>query len=160
MPVPDARLDALADIDASGAHRAGHRWSSWTSPAWCAGASQGEGLGNQFLANIRETDAICRGGALLRRSGRGARGRQAWTRPSDVETIKTELILADMATVEKAIPRLEKEAKRDKAGASRSWKRRSKALERPERGEAIAPRTLELDQDEQRRPSTICTCSR
>ena len=122
-----------------------------------AGASQGEGLGNQFLANIRETDAICE---VVRFFGDPdvvhVAGRVDPL--SDVETIKTELVLADLATVEKAIPRLEKEAKRDKAGAARSWPRRgrrSKGL-----NEGHRARTLGLDGRGAARPSTTCTCSR
>ncbi len=83
-----------------------------------AGASQGEGLGNQFLANIRETDAIAE---VVRFFGDPDVTHVAGKvdPQSDVDTIKTELILADIATVEKAIPRLEKEAKRDKSGAAK-----------------------------------------
>ncbi len=74
------------------------------------GASEGAGLGNKFLANIREADAICQ---VIR----------AFTDPDvvhvdgkvspadDIETINTELILADLQTLEKALPRLEKEAR-------------------------------------------------
>ena len=80
------------------------------------GASKGEGLGNKFLANIRETDAICEVVRFF--SDPNVEHVSKKVDPqSDVETIKTELILADMATVEKALPRLEKEAKRDKAAA-------------------------------------------
>jgi GTP-binding protein YchF len=77
------------------------------------GASEGEGLGNKFLANIRESDAICQ---VIR----------VFTDPDvvhvegrvdpkdDIEIINTELILADLQTVEKALPRLEKEARLNK----------------------------------------------
>ena len=79
-----------------------------------AGASKGEGLGNQFLANIREADAITqvvRGFAdsdVVHVDG-------AVNPASDLETINTELILADLQTIEKAIPRVEKEVKAKKA---------------------------------------------
>ena len=74
-----------------------------------AGASQGEGLGNKFLANIRETDAICEVVRFF--SDPNVEHVSKKVDPqSDVETIKTELILADIATIEKALPRLEKEA--------------------------------------------------
>ena len=109
-----------------------------------AGASQGEGLGNQFLANIRETDAICE---VVRFFGDPdvvhVAGRV--DPQSDVETIKTELVLADMATVEKAIPRLEKEAKRDKAGAAKLAAAK-KALEGLNEGHRA--RTLDLTDEE------------
>lgn len=77
------------------------------------GASEGEGLGNQFLANIRETDAICevvrffKDPDVVHVDGR--------VDPvSDAETIRMELVFADLATIEKALPKVEKEAKRDK----------------------------------------------
>lgn len=78
-----------------------------------AGASQGEGLGNKFLANIRETDAICEVVRFFTDPNVEHVSRKVDPQ-SDVETIKTELVLADMGTIEKALPRLEKEAKRDK----------------------------------------------
>ena len=81
------------------------------------GASKGEGLGNQFLANIRETDAICevvryfKDPNVMREVGRTGE----FVDPAgDADTIMTELILADMGTLEKQLPKLEKEAKRDK----------------------------------------------
>ena len=115
VPVPDTRLDALAKID-NPARLVPATVEFVDIAGLVAGASQGAGLGNQFLANIRETDAICEvvrffsDPDVVHVAGRV-------DPQSDVETIKTELILADMATVEKALPRLEKEAKRDKAGA-------------------------------------------
>ncbi len=115
VPVPATRLDALAKID-NPARLVPATVEFVDIAGLVAGASQGEGLGNQFLANIRETDAICEvvrffsDPDVVHVAGRV-------DPQSDVETIKTELILADMATVEKALPRLEKEAKRDKAGA-------------------------------------------
>jgi ribosome-binding ATPase len=77
------------------------------------GASEGQGLGNQFLANIRETDAICQ---VIRvfddPDVTHVDGDVAPLR--DIETINTELILADLQTLEKAVPRLEKEARTTK----------------------------------------------
>ena len=78
------------------------------------GAASGEGLGNKFLANIRETDAICE--VVRYFSDPDVIHVEGRVDPAgDVETIRTELILADLGTMEKAIPRLEKESKRDKA---------------------------------------------
>ncbi|MEE0845283.1 MAG: redox-regulated ATPase YchF [Eggerthellaceae bacterium] len=143
VPVPDARLDALAEIDHP-ARIVPATVEFVDIAGLVAGASQGEGLGNQFLANIRETDAICE---VVR----------FFTDPdvvhvagkvdpqSDVETIKTELILADMATIEKAIPRLEKEAKRDKAGAMKLATAK-KVLDGLNEGHRA--RTLDLSDDE------------
>ncbi len=77
------------------------------------GASEGAGLGNKFLANIRESDAICQvvrvfaDDDVVHVDGRV-------DPKSDIEVIETELILADMQTLEKAVPRLEKEARNNK----------------------------------------------
>jgi GTP-binding protein YchF len=80
------------------------------------GASEGAGLGNKFLANIRETDAICQviivfdDPDVVHVDGRVSP-------KDDIETINTELILADLQSVEKAIVRLEKESRNDKQKA-------------------------------------------
>jgi ribosome-binding ATPase len=77
------------------------------------GASEGAGLGNKFLANIRESDAICQvvrvfaDDDVVHVDGRV-------DPKSDIEIIETELILADMQTLERALPRLEKEARTHK----------------------------------------------
>ena len=115
--VPDPRLAVLAGI--FGSERQLPASVSFVDIAGIVkGASVGEGLGNKFLANIREADAICQvvrafeDGDVVHVDGR--------VDPlSDIETVNTELILADMQTVEKAIPRLEKEARtnKERAGA-------------------------------------------
>jgi len=112
VPVPDSRLDRLAEIDHP-AKIVPATVEFVDIAGLVKGASEGEGLGNQFLANIRNTDAICEvvrffsDPDVVHVDGR--------VDPlSDVDTIKTELILADLGTIEKAVPRLEKEAKRDK----------------------------------------------
>ncbi len=77
------------------------------------GASQGQGLGNQFLAHIRETDAICQVVRVF--AGPDVTHVDGDVSPQrDVETVNTELILADLQTLEKALPRLTKEAKTHK----------------------------------------------
>ncbi len=74
------------------------------------GASEGEGLGNRFLSHIRESAAICQVTRVFRDDDvTHVDGRV--DPASDIETIRTELALADLQTLEKAIPRLEKEAK-------------------------------------------------
>lgn len=112
VPVPDSRLDRLAEIDHP-AKIVPATVEFVDIAGLVKGASEGEGLGNQFLANIRNTDAICEvvrffsDPDVVHVDGR--------VDPlSDVDTIKTELILADLGTIEKAVPRLEKEAKRDR----------------------------------------------
>ena len=107
--LPDPRLQVLADI--FGSERLLPAPVSFVDIAGIVkGASEGEGLGNKFLANIREADAIAqvvRGfvdGDVVHVNGK--------VDPADdLETINTELILADMETLDKAIVRYEKEVK-------------------------------------------------
>ncbi len=143
VPVPDTRLDELAKID-NPARIVPATVEFVDIAGLVAGASQGEGLGNQFLANIRETDAIAE---VVRFFGdpdvTHVSGRVDPL--SDVETIKTELILADIGTLEKALPRLEKDAKRDKAGVKK-LETAKKVLEGLNEGHRA--RTLDLDADE------------
>jgi hypothetical protein len=76
------------------------------------GASEGQGLGNKFLANIREADAICQVIRVFTDPDVVyADDKSAPDPKSDIETINTELILADLQTIEKALPRLQKEAR-------------------------------------------------
>jgi GTP-binding protein YchF len=78
------------------------------------GASEGEGLGNKFLSHIRESAAICQVTRVFR--DEDVTHVDGEVNPeSDLTTIQTELILADLQTLEKAIPRLEKEARGNKA---------------------------------------------
>ena len=74
------------------------------------GASEGEGLGNKFLSHIRESDAICQVTRVFRDPD--VTHVEGGVDPSsDISIIQTEMILADLQTVEKAVPRLEKEAR-------------------------------------------------
>jgi GTP-binding protein YchF len=94
------------------------------------GASQGEGLGNKFLAHIREAAAICQVTRVFR--DEDVTHVDGKVDPdSDISTIQTELILADLETVEKAIPRLEKEArmKKESAAVLEAVKEAKEALE-------------------------------
>ncbi len=80
------------------------------------GASEGAGLGNKFLANIRESNAICQ--VLRAFHDDDVVHVEGKVSPAeDMETINTELILADLQTLENAIPRLTKEARNDKSKA-------------------------------------------
>ncbi len=112
VDVPDARLQALADIVHPG--RIVPATVEFVDIAGLVkGASEGEGLGNQFLANIRQTDAICEVVRFF--SDPDVIRHESSVNPtSDMDTIKTELVLADLDTLSKAIPKLEKEARRDK----------------------------------------------
>lgn len=110
--VPDPRLAKLAEI--FGSQKILPAVVSFVDIAGIVkGASEGAGLGNQFLANIRETDAICQvirvfsDGDVVHVEGRVDPA-------SDIEIINTELALADLQTLEKALPRVEKEARQSK----------------------------------------------
>ena len=113
VAVPDARLAVLAEI--FGSERILPATVTFVDIAGIVrGASEGEGLGNKFLANIRESDAICQ--VIRAFSDPDVVHVDGKVSPSDdIETINTELILADMQTLEKAIPRLQKEAQKDKS---------------------------------------------
>src|SRR5688500_20307929 len=107
--VPDTRLPKLAEI--FGSDRILPATVQFVDIAGIVrGASEGEGLGNKFLSHIRESDAICQVTRVFRDEdvthveGKVDPG-------SDIGIIQTEMILADLQTVEKAIPRLEKEAR-------------------------------------------------
>ncbi len=116
VSLPDPRLAQLAKI--FGSERILPATVSFVDIAGIVkGASEGEGLGNQFLANIREAQAIAQvvrvfdDPDVVHVDGR--------VDPrSDIETIHTELILADLQTIEKALPRVEKEVKNKKRDAA------------------------------------------
>jgi GTP-binding protein YchF len=110
--VPDERLAKLAEI--FGSEKILPAVVSFVDIAGIVkGASEGAGLGNKFLTNIRDTDAICQvirvftDGDVVHVDGRVDPA-------SDMETINTELALADLQTIEKALPRLEKEVRLSK----------------------------------------------
>jgi ribosome-binding ATPase len=110
--VPDSRLEVLARIFSS--EQVLPATVSFVDIAGIVkGASEGAGLGNKFLANIRESDAICQvirvfaDGDVVHVDGKVDPA-------SDIETINTELALADLQTIEKSIPRLEKESRQNK----------------------------------------------
>ena len=126
--VPDARLPVLAEL----------YHSAKTIPATVSfvdiagivkGASQGEGMGNAFLSHIREADAIC----LVTRAFVDADVSHvdgAIDPASDIETITTELILADLQTMDKALPKLEREAgiKKESRPKLAAWQRAYEVL--------------------------------
>ena len=116
VPLPDARLGQLAEVFHS--EREVPATVSFVDIAGIVkGASEGEGLGNAFLANIREADAICQvtrafeDPDVVHVDGKVDAA-------SDIETINTELILADLQTIEKVIARLEKEVRNRKVDPS------------------------------------------
>jgi GTP-binding protein YchF len=113
--VPDPRLQQLAELFKSA--RVLPATVDFVDIAGIVrGASEGEGLGNKFLANIRESDAICQ--VIRAFKDENVVHVDGKVSPKDdIETINTELILADLQSVEKALPRLTKEARlqKDKA---------------------------------------------
>ena len=109
VPLPDERLGRLAEI--FGSAKVVPATVSFVDIAGIvAGAWQGAGLGNKFLANIREANAICQvvrvfdDPDVLHVDGR-------IDPADDIATVETELVLADLQTVDRALPRLEKEAR-------------------------------------------------
>lgn len=111
--VPDSRLNDLAKVFSS--EKIIPASVTFVDIAGIVkGASEGAGLGNKFLANIRESDAICQ--VLRAFTDDDVVHVEGRVSPKeDMETINTELILADMQSLEKAIPRLEKEIRLDKS---------------------------------------------
>ena len=127
--VPDDRLPVLAEI--FGSQKLVPATVQFVDIAGIVrGASQGEGLGNKFLSHIRESDAICQVTRVFR--DEDVTHVDGEVNPgSDIETIKTELILADLETVDRAIPRLEKEARiqKDKVPTLNAVNEAKEALE-------------------------------
>ena len=114
--VPDPRLQKLADI--YGSAKLLPATVQFVDIAGIVrGASEGQGLGNKFLSHIRESDAICQ--VLRAFHDPDVVHVEGRVSPAeDMETINTELILADLQTLEKALPRLEKEARIQKDRAA------------------------------------------
>jgi GTP-binding protein YchF len=107
--IPDPRLAVLAQLyDSAKIIPATVRFVDIAGLV--RGASEGQGLGNQFLAHIRETDAICQVVRVF--SDPDVSHVDGDVAPQrDIETVSIELILADLQTLERAVPRLTKEAK-------------------------------------------------
>lgn len=109
VPVPDTRLNKLAEIYKS--QKIIPATVTFVDIAGLvAGASKGEGLGNQFLSHIRSCNAI----ALVVRAFENSdvlRSESSKEPKSDIEVIATELVLADLQTIDKRLPRMDKEAR-------------------------------------------------
>src|ERR1700739_2019112 len=112
VPLPDPRLATLAEIFNS-ARIVAAPVTFVDIAGLVKGASEGAGLGNKFLANIRECDAICQVVRVF--TDDDVTHVDGEVNPkSDIEVVETELILADLQTLERALPRLEKEARSHK----------------------------------------------
>ncbi len=109
VAVPDPRLDRLAELY-DGAPVVPATVTFVDIAGLVRGASKGEGLGNQFLAAIRETDAVCQ--VVRAFHDDDVVHVDARVDPAgDIETVNTELVLADLQTVEHRLPKLVREAK-------------------------------------------------
>jgi GTP-binding protein YchF len=152
VEVPDPRLQALADIVKP--ERIVPSTVEFVDIAGLvAGASKGEGLGNQFLAHIRETDAIVNvvrcfeDDNVIHVAGR--------VDPiADIEVIQTELALADMGTVEKAIHRENKKARSGDKDAAKLVALLERIM--PQLDQAKPVRAMGLDKEEQELIKPLC----
>ncbi len=144
VPVPDPRLAALAEIVQP--EKVIPTTMEFVDIAGLvAGASKGEGLGNQFLAHIRETDAIAQvvrcfeNDDVVHVAGR-------IDPADDIDIINTELTLADLETVEKAVDRVSRVAK----SGNKEAQAQKKVFEKlaAHLGEGYSARSCELDEDE------------
>ena len=142
VAVPDERLGKLAEV--FGSAKVLPATVEFVDIAGIvAGASQGEGLGNKFLSHIREASAICQVTRVFR--DEDVTHVDGKVDPaSDIGTIQTEMILADLQTVEKAIPRLEKEA-RGKKELLANLEATKAAMEALEAGTPIISTSIDRD---------------
>jgi ribosome-binding ATPase len=121
VQVPDERIEAVAET--VGSSQIVHERIDFQDIAGLVkGASQGEGLGNRFLASIRETDAICH---VIRAHGAGsvAHPEGRIDPVADAELVETELLAADLESAERRLERVSKEARsgEKEAIAERDW---------------------------------------
>lgn len=152
VPVPDKRLDALAEIVKP--ERILPTTIEFVDIAGLvAGASKGEGLGNKFLANIRENDAIAH---VVRcfHDDNVVHVAGAVNPLSDIEVINTELALADMASVEKALVKSAKIARTGNKEEQAKVVVLEKILKQLDAGQPA--RTLNLDDDEKASIRDLC----
>ena len=152
VEVPDPRLDALSAI--VNPQRVQHAIVEFVDIAGLvAGASKGEGLGNQFLAHIRETDAIVNvvrcfeDDNVIHVAGK-------ISPLDDIEVIQTELALADMATVEKAIHREHKKARSGDKDAAKLVELLERMM--PHLNDAKPVRAMGLDAEEMLLIKPLC----
>jgi hypothetical protein len=145
VKVPDARLDKLSAM--SQTKRIIPAIVEFVDIAGIVkGASTGEGLGNKFLANIREVDAI---GQVVRvfDNSQIIHVNNKIDPEGDIEVINTELILADLETVQKVKVRLEKEVRGNKKGAAEQLEVLNKINANLEAGKLANETALDLEED-------------
>ncbi|PSF10582.1 redox-regulated ATPase YchF [Marinobacter fuscus] len=152
VPMPDPRLNKLAEIVKP--ERVLPTTMEFVDIAGLvAGASKGEGLGNQFLANIRQTDAIAH---VVRcfEDGNVIHVANKVDPVADIEVINTELALADLDTVEKAIKRVQRVAKSGDKEAKAQLEMFEKLL--PVLNEGKPVRSMNLDKDQMALVRELC----
>ena len=146
VAVPEKRLFKIAEIGGS-KEIIPARMNFVDIAGLVRGASQGEGLGNQFLANIRETDAIAY--VLRCFEDDDVTHVEGKIDPmADYETVETELMLADMESLEKRKPALEKKIKQSDKDAIQTLRLINLALEQLENGKPA--RAVEIDSDDKK----------
>ncbi|MFA5961191.1 MAG: redox-regulated ATPase YchF [Parcubacteria group bacterium] len=145
VKVPDERLDKLAEMSKSA--KIIPAIIEFVDIAGIVkGASTGEGLGNKFLSNIREVDAICQVVRVFDNSSI-IHVNNKIDPESDIETINTELILADLETIGKVKIRLEKEMRGNKKGAAEQLDVLNKIRENLEAGKTANSTSLDLEEE-------------
>ncbi|WP_281857773.1 redox-regulated ATPase YchF [Litoreibacter halocynthiae] len=144
VAVPDARLDTLAEI-AGSKSIIPTRMTFVDIAGLVKGASKGEGLGNQFLANIRETDAIAH---VLRcfEDGDVTHVEGRVDPVADAEVIETELMLADMESIEKRLVNIVRKVRGGDKEAVQQERLMKAAMVALENGKPA--RTVEVDADD------------
>lgn len=125
--VPDERLDVLEKMY-SAKKKVPATVEFVDIAGLIAGASKGEGLGNKFLANIRECKVICHVVRVFA-DGNVTHVAGGPDPKRDIETVETELALADIETLEKTLPKIQKEARGGVKDAAKRAEQASKALE-------------------------------
>ena len=146
VAVPESRLDKIAAI-AGSAQKIPARMNFVDIAGLVKGASQGEGLGNQFLANIRETDAVIY--VLRCFEDDDITHVDGKIDPmADFETVETELMLADLESLEKRKSGLEKKIKQNDKDALQTMRLIESAIAALEDGKPA--RTVEVDEDDKK----------
>lgn len=140
--VPDHRLAKLAEI--FGSEKQLPATVQFVDIAGIVrGASEGEGMGNKFLSHIRESDAICQVTRVFR--DEDVTHVDGDVNPAnDIETISIELALADLQTIDNALPRLDKESRKDKSLVP-AFEEATKAKAALEEGTGVLKAGLDLD---------------
>ncbi|MCX6761452.1 MAG: redox-regulated ATPase YchF [Candidatus Moranbacteria bacterium] len=145
VKVPDERLEKLSEMSTS--EKIIPAIIEFVDIAGIVkGASTGEGLGNKFLSNIREVDAICQVVRVFDNSNI-IHVNNKIDPESDIETINTELILADLETIQKVKIRLEKETHGNKKGAAEQLAVLNHIRENLEAGQVANSTSLDFEDE-------------